>query len=164
MFEKEMDEYGRTTRKGIWKIFWFIVIPLTLIGMIWWGFGWFSNAGKVAFDEFSPEAMLEKYEWFKDASATLDKKMADVKVYEKRVTDMKDAYEGVSRKDWARTDLDDYNLWTSEVAGIKASYNSLASQYNSEMAKFNWRFANVGELPKGATQPLPREYKPYLGG
>jgi len=29
------------------------------------------------------------------------------------------------------------------------------------MAKFNWAFANVGELPKGADRPLPREFKPY---
>jgi hypothetical protein len=28
--------------------------------------------------------------------------------------------------------------------------------------KFNWRFTNVGDMPPGATTPLPREYKPYV--
>ena len=120
------------------------------------------NLSDTAFEEFSPEALLEKYEWFKYASAQLDKKLADIKVYSGRVENMDKAYEGVPRNQWARTDLDDYNLWTSEVSGIKASYNSLAGDYNAQMAKFNYRFANVGELPKGATEPLPREYKPYV--
>lgn len=44
----------------------------------------------------------------------------------------------------------------------KPSYNSLAADYNSQMAKFNWRFANKGDLPPGATDPLPREFKPYV--
>ena len=120
------------------------------------------NLSDTAFEEFSPEALLEKYEWFKDASAQLDKKLADIKVYSGRTENMNEAYKGVPRNQWARTDLDDYNIWTSEVSGIKASYNSLAGEYNSQMAKFNYRFANVGELPKGATEPLPREYKPYV--
>lgn len=43
-----------------------------------------------------------------------------------------------------------------------ASYNSLAVEYNAAMAKINFSFTNIGELPKGASQPLPREYKPYI--
>ena len=53
-------------------------------------------------------------------------------------------------------------IWHSEVAGIKASYNSLAAEYNSQMAKFNWQFCNAGTLPQGATEVLPREHKPYI--
>lgn len=54
------------------------------------------------------------------------------------------------------------NRWSQEVAGIKASYNSLAAEYNSQMSKFNWQFAEKGKLPPGATDPLPREFKPYV--
>lgn len=140
-----------------------IVIILIGVGLSIFGYcaGWFSETATVAQAEFGPSAMLKKYEWFKDASAQLEKKQADITVYEGRIKAMDDTYKGVSRLKWPREDREQYNIWSSEVAGVKASYNSLAADYNAEMAKFNWRFANVGELPKGADKPLPREYKPY---
>ncbi|KKQ32069.1 MAG: hypothetical protein US49_C0018G0002 [candidate division TM6 bacterium GW2011_GWF2_37_49] len=139
------------------------VIILVFIGVMVLGsiLGWFGEATEVAHDEFGPKAMLEKYEWFKDVSAQLDKKRADIKVYESRMTAMKEDYQGKSRGNWPREDREQYNIWVSEVAGVKASYNDLAAQYNAQMMKFNWRFANKGDLPEGATMPLPREYKPY---
>ncbi len=121
-----------------------------------------SEAVDVAIDEAGPKALLKKYQWFKDASAQLDKKQADVRVYEARFKSMEEGYKGQRRSEWAREDREQYNLWTSEVAGIKASYNGLAAEYNSAMAKINWSFCNAGDLPKGADQPLPREYKPYM--
>jgi hypothetical protein len=121
-----------------------------------------SEAADVAVDEAGPRALLKKYQWFKDASAQLDKKQADVKVYEARFKSMEESYKGHQRIEWAREDREQYNLWTSEVAGIKASYNGLAAEYNAAMVKINWAFCNKGELPKGAEQPLPREYKPYI--
>ena len=125
------------------------------------GCNWFREAKEVAQEELGPKELLRKYEWFKDASSQLDKKQADIKVYEKRITSMKENYEDVPRNKWAREDREQYNLWDSEVAGIKASYNTLAADYNAQMAKVNWRFANVGQLPEGAEDPLPREFKPY---
>jgi hypothetical protein len=74
---------------------------------------------------------------------------------------MEESYLGQPRKDWARDDREQYNTWQSEVSGVKAGYNTLAADYNAQMAKFNWSFANAGQLPKGADKPLPREYKPY---
>lgn len=133
-----------------------------LVSVLGYGFGWFSEAAKVTQEEFGPRAMLKKYEWFKDASSELEKKQADVKVYEGRMTAMAESYKPFERQKWAREDREQYNVWSSEVAGVKASYNSLAAEYNAQMAKLNWRFANVGELPKGADNPLPREFKPYV--
>ena len=121
-----------------------------------------SEATQVAQEEFGPRAMLRKYEWFKDAAAQLDKKQADIQVYRSRIQNMKEDYEGVKRRNWPRSDREQFNLWRTEVAGVIASYNGLAAEYNSQMAKFNWRFTNRGELPDGATEPLPREFKPYL--
>lgn len=120
------------------------------------------DAKDTAFKEFKPSELLRKYEYFKDVHAALDKKIADIKVYEVRINDLKESYKGVNRKDWARDDREQLSIWQSELAGIKASYNMLASEYNSAMVKFNYRFCNVGELPNGATEPLPREYAPYL--
>ena len=134
----------------------FLVLPVT-----GWIFGWFGQAGDVAKEEFGPQALLEKYEWFKDAAAQLDKKQADILVYEGRITAMNETYKDLPRQKWPREDREQYNIWSSEFAGVKASYNTLAADYNAQMAKFNWRFANIGELPKGADKPLPREFKPY---
>ena len=42
--------------------------------------------------------------------------------------------------------------------------HGLAAEYNAQMAKFNWAFTNQGKLPAGATEVLPREFKPYTEG
>lgn len=124
--------------------------------------GWFGEAAQVAREELGPKALRAKYEWFKNASAALGKKIADIKVYESRLNSLMDAYKGVSRKDWPRDDREQFSIWQSECAGVKASYNSLAAEYNAQMAKINWAFANVGSMPDGSMQSLPREYKPYI--
>lgn len=114
--------------------------------------------------QFDPATLLRKYEWFKEASAQCDKKLADIKVYERRFTQLKTDYEGKPRTQWSREDREQYNIWLSEVSGIQASYNSLAAEYNAAMAKINYAFCNVGELPQGATEVLPREFRPYTTG
>ena len=124
--------------------------------------GVFDNVAKVAKQQLYPEALLQKYEWFKDASAQLDKKQADIRVYESKITSMKSEYNGQKRSSWDRTDKETMNQWDQELAGIKSSYNSLSAEYNSQMSKINWKFCNVGELPPGNLYPLPREYKPYM--
>lgn len=124
--------------------------------------GWFEETAQVAKEQFGPRASLEKYEWFKNASSQLDRKKADITVYESRVRAMQDTYKDVPRQNWPREDREQMNVWSSEVAGVKASYNDLAAEYNAQMAKFNWSYANTGELPKGADGPLPREFKPYV--
>lgn len=112
--------------------------------------------------QFDPATMLKRYEWFKDAAAQCEKKLADIAVYERRFQTLKADYEGKARSEWTREDRSQYNIWLSEVSGIQASYNGLAAEYNANMAKLNYAFTNVGELPKGATQTLPREFKPYI--
>ena len=146
-----------------WFVKWIILLVLISLplGLLMRGCSWWSRANDVVSHEVDPAYLLQKYEWFKDASAGLDKKLADLKVYEVRIQSMKDAYKGKERSDWARDDREQYSIWMSEAAGISASYNDLASEYNSQMSKINWRFCNKGMLPQGAYEPLPREYKPY---
>lgn len=122
-----------------------------------------NNGIETAYQEFKPEALLKKYEWFKDAAAQCDAKMAVLGTYESRFKSLKESYgANVSRSSWSREDKEQWNIWESEYLGVKASYNDLAAQYNAAMVKFNYRFCNVGNLPPGATIPLPREYKPYI--
>lgn len=116
---------------------------------------------KKADEQFGVDASLSKYEWFKDAAAKLEAKRASIYVSESRALALMKQYDGVPRKDWPRADLEQLNVWAAEVAGMKASFNDLAAEYNARMAKLNFAFANVGDLPKGASDPLPREFKPY---
>lgn len=162
---QDWKSYESAAERGPWpigvKILVFILGFSALISLIGYGLGWFGEAAQVTKEEFGPRAMLEKYEWFKDVAAQLEKKQADIGVYERRITTMNETYKDLKRQDWPREDREQMNVWTSEVAGVKASYNTLAADYNAQMAKFNWSFANVGELPKGAEVPLPREFKSY---
>lgn len=119
------------------------------------------KVSKVVSEQIDPAALLKKYEWFKDASAQLNKKVADIQVYENRQKSLAKNYEGTKRSEWSREDREQSNLWETECAGVIASYNSLAAQYNSQMSKINYRFCNVGDLPKGASEPLPREFAEY---
>ena len=144
------------------KIFAFVLVASVCFGAISYVLGWFGETAQVAKEEFGPRAMLKKYEWFKDVSAQLEKKQADIAIYEQRLENMENDYQGQERQQWTREDREQCNVWQSEIAGVKASYNSLAADYNAQMAKFNWKFANKGDLPAGADKPLPREFKPYI--
>lgn len=165
------EEFGRASRDVYWtvpRVLGLVVLlmlvgtGLSLLGQVLGLFGGAVNSVAVVVQkEFYPEALLRKYEWFKDASAALDKKQADITIYDRRLTDLGEAYKGTARKDWPRDDREQYSIWASEAAGIRASYNQLASEYNSEMSKFNWRFTNVGDVPQGG-KPLPREYRTYI--
>jgi len=142
------------------KIILFVILLFSVIALSVCRYA--HDASDTAFKEFKPSELLKKYEYYKNASAALDAKIADIGVYDVKVNTMSESYKGVKRQDWARDDREQLSTWQSEVAGIKASYNQLASDYNSAMSKFNYAFCNVGKLPQGAEVPLPREYKPYI--
>ena len=162
---QKWQDYEKAAKRGPMTIAVKVILAFFALGIfvavIGYGLGWFSEAAQVAQEEFGPRAALQKYEWFKQAAAQLEKKQADITVYEGRQRAMDETYKDLARHKWPREDREQYNVWSSEVAGVKASYNALAADYNAQMAMFNWRFANVGELPKGADTPLPREFKPY---
>ena len=152
---------ARGSTAVVLKVFLGVLAATVLLWLTGYSLGWFQEAAEVSREEFGPRALLQKYEWFKDASAQLDKKQVDIRVYEARLEALEAAYDGMQRSDWDRVDKQQGNLWQAELAGVISSYNGLAAEYNAEMSKFNWRFANVGDLPRGATQALPREYRPY---
>lgn len=167
-YRQDFRDYSDQSTWTIWKVTGIIFmgfIALTVLSLGACAVGLFSgaatNGAQVIQKEFYPDALLKKYEWFKDTSAALDKKQADMKVYDTRIKSLTDAYEGVARSKWPRDDREQMSIWQSEAAGIRASYNQLAAEYNAQMVKFNWRFTNTGDLPPGAVTPLPREFKTY---
>lgn len=121
-----------------------IVALLLVMSVIGRGCSVLNEAANVAQSELGPAALLKKYTWFKDAAASLDAKRADIAVYESMASKHGNS-----------------ELADSEVAGMKASYNRLAAEYNAAMSKINYRFCNVGDLPPGA-EPLPREFRNYV--
>lgn len=138
-----------------------ILFGVVLCSILSKGCNWLSKASAVAEQQVDPALLLKRYEWFKDVLAQCDKKMADIQVYKNRLASMEKSYEGVPRKDWDRTDKEQFNLWEQEVAGVVASYNSLAAEYNAAMSKINYKFTNIGELPKGAAELLPKQIREY---
>jgi len=133
------------------KIIKFILILFllsTIIGSIGYGLGWFSEAATVAKTEFGAKASLKKYEWFKDCSNTIEEKRNSIKLYEANLKNIDKQYEGVKRKDWDDFDKAQYNQWSMEIVGIKASYNKVVKEYNSQSDKFNWAMYNTSDLPR----------------
>lgn len=146
-----------------------LIIPIAIIGIAVLGVGsigirYCNRVIQTAEQQLDPATLLRRYEWFKDLSSQLDKKLADIKIYEARFNQLKQDYLGKSRVDWPRSDREQYNLWVQELAGIQSSYNSLAAEYNAAMSKINYRFVNIGDLPSGASRALPREYREYSVG
>ena len=111
------------------------------------------NAADTAHQQFSASALLKKYEYFKDLSAAIDSKRADLNAYKANLQDYK-----VIDKDSRFY----YEQSKAEAMGILMIHNNLVAEYNAGMSKFNYAFCNVGTLPASNLEPLPREFKPYL--
>ena len=112
-----------------------------------------ADTANVVHQQFSASALLKKYEYFKDLSAAIDSKRADLNAYKATLQDYK-----IKDKD----DKFYYEQSKAEAMGILMMHNSLVAEYNSGMSKFNYSFCNVGTLPASNLTPLPREFKPYL--
>jgi len=137
---------------GYFFLIMFLLMVFSVVGTV---SHWFGRAADVVQQQVDPFELQRKYEWFKDVAAQLDKKQADIGVYESRLKHQHcDA-----AKD--RVKVEQCGVWEQETAGVIASYNSLADDYNAQMAKWNWRFTNIGDLPKGATEVLPRAFRTY---
>ena len=161
----EWKSIERSAEKGPTRLGIKILVIVGVLSVVGIGIGVVTNfigeGAQVLQEEVGPRALRDKYAWFKNAYAQLDKKNADIKVYQGKLTGMEADYEGVPRKDWDRVDKQTHQQWTAEVAGVTASYNSLAAEYNAEMAKFYTRFTNVGMLPQGGGGEIPREVAVY---
>ena len=153
---------GRTTIGFGFKWFLILFVLAALCGGVAYVGGWFKEAGQVAQEETGPRALLKKYSWFKDTHASLAAKRSNLTQYESKKKALVAGYEGVPCAQWDRVDKQQLSQWDSEIAGLAASFNNLAAEYNANMAKVHWRFMNKGDLPAGETETLPREVAEYL--
>ena len=143
--EKNFDNNPRKSifRWGLWVIF--IIVIFSVVSS---SLGWFSEGAAVVKEEFGPRAALQKYEWFKDASETINEKRNTINVYTANIADLEESYNNVPRKDWDRIDKQQYNQWRAEITGIKASYNKVVKEYNAQSSKFNWDMYNTAQIPE----------------
>ena len=141
-----------------WKILAFILVISAAFGAASYGFGWFSEAGKVAKDEFGPKAALVKYEWFVDAANQVKASDANIKSYRTKMKALESQYAGKPRGEWARDDRESQTQWASELAGIVANRNNLVAEYNANSKKFNWSFAKTHD------PAVPTEFRDYEEG
>lgn len=171
MSKHNWQDYEKAAEKGplafFAKVIILIFILSALVGGLGYVFGWFSESAQVVQEEFGPRAALKKYEEFKDIAASLDAKKATIDSYDRGLSDVKASMvdrdgKALPMVEWPRDVRESYMQRQTEVRGLKASYNNLAADYNARMAKFNYRFTNVGDLPEGATTPLKREYATYI--
>lgn len=106
--------------------------------------------------EFKPSALLKKYEYYKDLSSGIDKKDAEILMYQSEIKEL--------QADSSMDKDDKFYLQQrkSELIGVIGIRNQMCAEYNSAMSKFNYSFCNVGTMPQSNLTPLPREYKPYV--
>lgn len=142
--------------RAVFKIGVVVILVSVGLGVVGTCAGWFGEAASVAREQLGPRELLKKYETFKNMHAQLAAKKANIDIYnvDKQTPEQLAALPRDMRQEYA--------LRQQEAAGMKANFNDLAAQYNAAMSKINWSFCNVGQLPEGATEPLPREYVPYV--
>lgn len=156
-----------------WFIGIFITLSLvglllaTITGVIGFGKRVVKEAADVAVEEFGPRAAVTKYEWFKDTYAALEAQKANIAAMDSQMAgikkDMVDKNgKALPMSAWPRDMREDYSQARTEVVGLKHAFNSLAAQYNANHAKLNWKWADIGNMPAGASQPLPREVAEYV--
>lgn len=154
------DEFREAERQTYWTLprvfFWLglVIVAVLFFRMVMLPIWFAGRTIDVVQQQVDPAELLRKYELFKDESAQLDAKLASIKIKQHQLDDMK----GLPMD---RTNREQMMIWMQELGGMKYSFNSLAADYNAQMSKINYRFCNRGDLPAGASTPLPREYKPY---
>lgn len=138
------DDSEGAAKSIVWKVILFIVLLAVVLSVAGWVLGWFSKAGQVAQQQFGPDAMLKKYEWFKEQSAAIKKMEADIDMFKQREQKVKEQYAGYG---------DDMTKWPPDVRvqynhaaeqsrddrlAVTSQRNNLVRDYNAASSKFNW--------------------------
>lgn len=147
------NDYDRAGAKGPLALAFKIIAGLALVCAVLFGLGTIcgtvTETRNVAQEQFGARAALKKYEWFKDASAQLAKKRADITLYDARQKDE------CKPRPTDRFAQEACTTMASERLGVIASYNELAAEYNAASSKVNWSIFQ-GDIPQ--------TYAPYTTG
>lgn len=97
-------------------------------------------------DQFAPDAMLHKYEWFKNQYNSIQQIGQRMDQSKQAVEDYKKMMGDPSK--WNFSQHEEYSHLSTTYSGYLSQYNSLVAEYNSQSSKFNWSFAKTNELPR----------------
>ncbi len=122
-----------------------ILLLIAALGAVAYGLGWIGSAGEVAKEEFGPEAALEKYEWFIDQAAAIEKADSDIALFELRRANIEIQYAstyGADKTKWSPSVQTQYNhemqIARDDLLAIVSNRNNLVKEYNAQSQKFNW--------------------------
>ncbi|MBC7996575.1 MAG: hypothetical protein IAF58_01435 [Leptolyngbya sp.] len=144
-----------------------IVLALVGSGVALRACNYASETASVVEREVAPAVLLQRYNRFKDTLASLDAIKADIKVYQAtrdaiKAGQVDENGKSIPQGQWPQDVRFDYGQSQKEIAGKISAYNKLAGEYNADMSKAQFAFTNVGSLPKGATEALPRAVRDYV--
>lgn len=122
--------------------------------------GVFGEAAEVAQEEFGPRAALEKYEWFKQQTANIQKMDGDIEIFRSRFENVETNYRqmyGEVPSAWPLDIRTTYNrergIARDDLVAVISQRNGIVREYNAASSMFNWAlFEGNGDKP-------PTEYK-----
>lgn len=109
---------------------------------------WANDAGETAYNELSPQALLQKYRYFKEMASQLDAKQANILSNQATMNSWEKRY-GSDVSKWPRNVSDNYDQRLTEYNDLVMNYNNLAAEYNKAMSDLSYKFCNVGQMPAG---------------
>jgi hypothetical protein len=151
-----------------WRWFFAIIGMLVVAGAIGLIYNIAHNAvvetAQVVDNEVGPQALLDKYRYFKRMAAAIEARQADIEIMQKRADDTRQTY-GSDASKWPRDVRESHAQDRDSAMALKLSFNKMAAEYNTAMSDRFKAFLNVGDMPKGWPEnekiPLKREYATY---
>lgn len=163
-FPKEEREILDTS----WRWLWVSIAMFSLIGAFGLIFSivhcGVAETAQVVDNEVGPQALLDKYRYFKRTAAAIEARQADIEIMQKRADDTQNTY-GKDASKWPRDVRESHAQDRDSAMALKLSFNKMAAEYNAAMSDRFKAFLNVGDMPRGWPEnekiPLKREYATY---
>ena len=130
-----------------------VAVFICIFTLIGFNRGWFDTK-QTRQEKLWTRAIQEDYLWLKTRAAELEEDEVKIAIGEaKHIEESRKAHKDLSEMG--------YKVETVLLPGSKMIFNRRAAEYNERMARWEWRFANIDNLPKGVDKPLPREFELY---
>ena len=94
------DKHEKKVKSGFRGTLFVVVAGIASISTIGYVLSGIGETAQVAKEEFGARASLKKYEWFKDAAASIAKQKVNVVEYQARIESFESDYEGVKKSEW----------------------------------------------------------------
>ena len=136
----------------LWKV---ILSPLMLASTAVTAAG--DTAKGVITQTLNADNVLDKYRKFHNLYQGMDKHYANYSLYESKVKNYKEQFDGVPYPMWSSDDKEQFNFLKDTRSNFKLAYNRNAAKYNELANRMDAKFfKSVDYLPLlGLDEPLP---------